>query len=254
MAETNRASRVFALLYCVAVTTACEARSSQLQLEARTAILAEPSELCSVFVGNTIPTEAKEARTRRLISYVDRVNPIHSNLMVTYFDVSNASGLTLSVPGTCAVGSEVLGKVREHAAAMGLRASAAFMPKVQVLSDTGAESVHLTDIVRRLDGRNTSLAKCTMAVRLSPSESAEADARFNTALSKARDGYGFPLLFSAQKDDVMYVSLYRQCEDLDSAFLVLKSIITKDSANEIKMLSFVQAKDNDLKAIYGSVF
>lgn len=254
MAGTGAATRALILLCCVSLTTACEARSPSLSLEARTVIRAEPGQFCSLFVDDPAPPEERHARISRLLAYLDHVRTSLPDIDASYLDLRGASGATLTATGPCNGKNESLEKARAQASAMGFRASAAFAPEVQALSGGGGAPSRLSEAVQRLNGPRASLASCTMAIRLSPSSSADADARFNATIANARDEYGFPLLFSAQKDSIFYASLYRQCDDLESAFELLKAISATDPAHGIKMLGYVRANEDDLRKVYGSVF
>jgi hypothetical protein len=223
-------------------------------MEARRIVRAEPGQYCSVFVHDPAPAEEKQARIPRLLSYLDRVRTSLPGIDATYLDLRGAAGATLTATGSCAGKNDSLENAKAQASAMGFRASAAFTPDVQALLAGGGAAPRLSEAVQRLNGPQSSLASCTMAIRLSPSASAESDAGFQATLAKARDDYGFPLLFSAQKDNILYASLYRQCDDLASAFAFLKSISAADPAHGVKMLRYEPANEEDLKKIYGLVF
>lgn len=242
------------LVLGMAVAAACGDHSSSPPLEARTVVRAAPGQFCSVFVNDPAPVGDRHARISRLLSYLDHVRTSSPDIDASYLDLKGASGATLTATGPCAGENASLKQAKAQASAMGFTASAPFTPAVQAFSVGGGAAPRLSEVVQRLNGSNASLASCTMAIRLSPSSSAVADARFNASLAKARDEYGFPLLFSAQKDSIFYASLYRQCGDLEPAFELLNAISAADPAHGIKMLGYERANEDDLKKIYGSLY
>jgi|GEM_PF-4499352 len=227
---------------------ACNVRN-EMRDPARSVVASVPSAFCSVQVSTSVQREASlDSRRARLLDLADAVAANLPNVHVTYLDFSDARSLTLSVPLSCAAGAS-FAEIGNLARRRGFDVSEPFQPNVIVPREADA-SAYFEQVLQQTSEAPATLEGCSISVPLSPSSSAGEERDFYAAIGLARDRYGLPLLFMAQADHTMYVTLYRQCSKHRELYRTLEAVLERHYRGTVRMNGYAPVERSALRRAY----
>jgi hypothetical protein len=185
-----------------------------------------------------------------LIAYIESAKARVPDLLVTFVDLSAGRSATITRVGPCSTDGEWENAIQLEAERRGYSASEKFSPSV-VVFPTGGEN--LTAALKSINGDQANLEGCSVAIRLSPSTSANADRALHEAVGDARDSYGLPILFWIQQDLTLLVTMYQQCSERRGLVVALQQIINMKIGNSVQFLSVSNVTAASLRRAYGPI-
>lgn len=186
-----------------------------------------------------------------IVDHVRERNPDIPDIRATYLDLKSSSSLTMTSDGDCKDSPKWVEDVRSEARTMQLEVSSPFLPRI-VSIEPGRPT--LTAALKSLAGPEANIEDCSIAMRQNPSADAEADRSFTHALMKARDVYGIPILFSAQQGNVLYLTVYRGCDQMEHVYEALRLALARTPGQHARLVSFTSVSRDDLREAYEPVF
>lgn len=238
----------------ITVVCSCSATNGHADRLASTVFAAEAGQYCSVSVSWLEAPSSSYAKIENLITFITEARTANPNLFATYIDFESERSVTLSSPGSCdESGATILETVKRVHDDDRIRLFGPFSPKVVTPPKRDAAVTSLTEALKSVGPKGQSVQSCSIALRVSPSVSAEDDRDLNYRIGMARDFYGLYILFSSQENDKIYLTFFQQCEhkmSMANAIIALTRLFTP---TKVRILSIEEVNRGELKRAYGSV-
>lgn len=203
-------------------------------------------ELCST-VGRFVRAPANSAP---VISLVDDIRAIVPSAFASHVDFGAFASVTISIPVRCSeVGADTRSALARMGGARGISWSDWFVPQRAGAGGDRAPAGLRATLVH-LNGRKNTLEQCSIAMSVTEHARSPKPDLFELILADARDVYGLPILFTANKDKETFVSFYRSCDQIQNMFSTIQFLENRNT--EMRVKTFRGVSTDDL-VVYGSV-